>query len=165
MDGKRARKPNFSAAECSLILQLAEENLDTIREKFSNNLTNKKKHKVWQYVSDRVNALGVAKRTTTEIRDKWRAMCGVARKEIGREKKTQGKTGGGKPPPPPTATSHRIIELFGDEPGFSGIEGGMESGECESPHPQRKYLFKDGKLFEICGYCCYLFLRSNYGQN
>ena len=40
---RKARKPNFSVAECNLLLQLAEENLETIREKFSNNLTNKKK--------------------------------------------------------------------------------------------------------------------------
>jgi cobalamin biosynthesis protein CbiG len=39
---KCARKANFSSAECSLILQLAEENLETIREKFSSTLTNKK---------------------------------------------------------------------------------------------------------------------------
>ena len=40
---KRARKPNFSSAECTLLLTLAEENLDTIREKFSSSLTNQKK--------------------------------------------------------------------------------------------------------------------------
>ncbi len=40
-----------------------------------------------------------------------------------------GGGGGGKAPPPPKETSQRIIELIGDEPGFSGIEGGIESGE------------------------------------
>ena len=33
-EGKQARKPNFSSVECTLLLTLAEENLDTIREKF-----------------------------------------------------------------------------------------------------------------------------------
>ena len=131
MDGKKerkARKQNFSAAECNLLLQLAEENLETIREKFSNNLTNKKNQAIWQSISDKVNALGIAKRTPTEVREKWRAMCGVARKELNQKKKSKEKTGGGKPPPQPNATSQRIIELFGDEPGFSGIEGGIKSG-------------------------------------
>ena len=127
---KRARKPNYSAAECSLILQLAEENIEVLREKFSNNLTNKKKNLMWQSITNRVNALGVAKRTTTEVREKWRTMCGEARRDFSIESSLQKKTGGGKPPPQPKITSQRIINLFGDEPGFSGIEGGIESGEC-----------------------------------
>ena len=32
MEGKRARKPNFSVAECEFILQLDEENIAVIRE-------------------------------------------------------------------------------------------------------------------------------------
>ena len=55
MDGKKerkARKPNFSVAECNLLLQLAEENLETIREKFYNNLTNKKKKAIWESISE-----------------------------------------------------------------------------------------------------------------
>ena len=123
MDGKRARKPNFSSAECALILQLAEENIETIREKFSSTITNKRKHAVWQNICERVNALGVAKRSAIDVKETWRAMRNEARKDMSRE-----KTGGGKPPAPPKATSQRIIELFGDEPGFSGIQGGIESG-------------------------------------
>ena len=42
MAGKRPRKANFSPAECQLILQCAEDNLE-VRGKFSNNLTNKRK--------------------------------------------------------------------------------------------------------------------------
>ena len=120
MDGKKerkARKPNFSVAECNLLLQLADENLETIREKFSNNLTNKKKKAIWESISEKVNALGVAKRTPTEVHEKWRACVGW-----------HGKNS--KPPPPPNATSQRILELFGDEPGFSGIQGGIESGQA-----------------------------------
>ena len=129
MEGKRARKPNFSASECNMILKLAEENLAVIREKFSNVLTNKKKNEVWQSICDKVNALGVAKRSIKDVKEKWRAMCGVARKDMAQEKKSLSKTGGGKAPPPPKENSQRIIELIGDEPGFSGIEGGIESGE------------------------------------
>ena len=74
MDSKKARKvrkPNFSVAECNLLLQLAEENLGTIREKFSNNLTNKKKQTIWQSIWDKVNALGVANRTPSQVHEKW----------------------------------------------------------------------------------------------
>ena len=132
MYSKRVRKSNFSAAECALILELAEQNVDTIRAKFSSTLTNKRKHEVWQTICERVNALGIAKRTSNDVMEKWRAMRGEARKDLSRENKLQRKTGGGKPPPPPKATNQRIIELFGDEPGFSGIQGGIESGKCRT---------------------------------
>ena len=101
MAGKRPRKANFSPAECQLILQCAEDNLEVLREKFSNNLTNKRK----------------------------RAMCGVAQREVANEKRSLGQTGGGKAPPPPNETSQRIMQFIGDEPGFTGIDGGIESGE------------------------------------
>ena len=126
MDSKRARKPNYSSAECALILQLAEENIETIREKFSSTVTNKRKHAVWQDICERVNALGVAKRSAIDVKEKWRAMRNKERKDMGKEKNSLGKTGGGKPPAPPKATSQRIIKLFGDEP---GIQGGIESGK------------------------------------
>lgn len=137
--GKRARKPNFSSAECTLLLTLAEENLDTIREKFSSSLTNQKKQQLWKNISDKISAIGVAKRTPADVREKWRAMRNEARKELCIEKKSLGRTGGGKPPAPPKERSQRIMAIFGDEPGFSGIMGGLESGRCPLSHLQ-KYL-------------------------
>lgn len=129
MAGKRPRKANFSPAECQLILQCAEDNLEVLREKFSNNLNIKRKKGVWRSICDRVNSLGVANRSVKEVKEKWRAMCGVARREVANEKRSLGQTGGGKAPPPPNETSQRIIQLIGDEPGFTGIDGGIESGE------------------------------------
>ena len=84
---RKLRKLNFLAAGCSLI-QLGLENLKITREEFSNSLTNKKKKEVWQRICE--NVLGVEKRTTTEIRKKWRAICGGARNDIAREKKIWG---------------------------------------------------------------------------
>ena len=128
MEAKRARKPNFSAAECALILQLAEENINIIRDKFSTTVSNKKKNETWQRICDRVNALGVAKRTPSELREKWRGMKGEARKDLGKDKIPHKKTGGGRPQEPLKPTVQRILELFGDEPSFCGIQGGIESG-------------------------------------
>ena len=55
-------------------------------------------------------------------------MVSAAKKDFSREKQQQRKTGGGKPPASVNETSQRIIELFGSEPSFSGIPGGLESG-------------------------------------
>ncbi len=57
---------------------------------------------------------------------------GIARKDLVKEKSSLTKTGGGKPPPLLNALSQRIIEVLGDEPGFSGIQNGIESGESQS---------------------------------
>ena len=123
------RKPNFSAAECTLILQLAEENIETIREKFSSSLTNKKKNYDWQTMAERVSAIGVAKRTPNDIREKWRAMKVEARKDLGKEQRMMKKTGGGKPDIYLKPSSQRIIEIFGNEPAFCGIKERIDSGE------------------------------------
>lgn len=125
---KRSRKPNFSPSECTLILQAAEDNLAVIRNKFSSVLTNKKKAEVWQMMTEKVNALGVAKRTTDEVKDKWRTMVSSAKKDFSREKIQKQKTGGGKAPKLVSEVNRRIMDLFGDEPAFSGIPGGIESG-------------------------------------
>jgi hypothetical protein len=110
-------------------LQLAEENIEIIREKFSSTITNKRKHAVRQNICEKINALGVAKRSATDIKEKWRAMRNEARKDLSREKSSLGKTGGGKAPAPVKPTSQRIISLFGDKPCFSEIQGGIESGK------------------------------------
>ena len=127
---KGARKPNFSAAECTVIIQMAEENLTVIREKFSNTISNKMKAEVWQTICNKVNSLGVAQRTINKVKDQWRSMVGVSKKEFNLEKRLRKKTGGGKQPAPLSANAERIIHLFEDEPGFSSIPGGVESGEC-----------------------------------
>ena len=59
---KRARKPNFTPAECAVIFEKAEENLKVIKSKFSSTLTNKNKSRVWKEITNKVNALGVCKR-------------------------------------------------------------------------------------------------------
>ena len=66
---KRVRKPNFSLAECTLILKLAEENLG-IREKFSSTITKKRKQTVWENIRGKVNALGVIKRSAIDVTEK-----------------------------------------------------------------------------------------------
>ena len=78
---KRARKANFTPAECAIILEAAKQNLNVIKGKFSSTLTNKNKTKVWEEITDKVNALGVRRRTVFEVKEKWRCMVSNAKKE------------------------------------------------------------------------------------
>lgn len=126
-DAKRNRKANFTASETTLLLEEAEKNIVVIRNKFSSVITNKKKTEVWEDITRKVNALGVCQRSTQEIKDKWRGMVGNAKKEHCQIKKSIKQTGGGHGPASPNAASKKIIDIFGEDPSFSGISGGLES--------------------------------------
>ena len=67
---KRPRKTNWSDSEITVLTEKVEENLDLIRSKFSNNVTNAKKNAAWLEITEAVNAVGVAYRTVQEVRDK-----------------------------------------------------------------------------------------------
>ena len=126
---KRARKLNFTAAKCTLLLTVAEENINIIKSKFTNAITNKNKSKLCEEITDQVNSLGVCKRSVTEIKEKWRGMVGSAKKVHFKIATDRQKTGGGSKPVSPEGETKNIIDLFGEDPSFSGITGGIESGK------------------------------------
>ena len=68
---RKARKQNFSASEIAVLTERVEKNLSLIQSKFTNSVTNQKKNEMWKKIADAVNAVGVAMRTTAEVREKW----------------------------------------------------------------------------------------------
>ena len=82
MVNKRARKLYFYSGECTLKLKFAEEKLETVREKLSSTISNERKHAVWE----NIYLIGVAKRSATDLKEKWRAMRNEARKNESRQK-------------------------------------------------------------------------------
>ena len=90
---KRARKPNFIATECAIILEAAEENIHIIKSKFSNNVTNKNKIQIWEDIAERVNAIGACKRSVIQIMENWRRMVGNAKKRAQPDLKRQKEDG------------------------------------------------------------------------
>ena len=126
---KRARKPNFTPAECAVIFENAEENINVIKSKFSSTLTNKNKSRVWEEITNKVNSIGVCKRDVMDVKEKWRNMVSSAKKEHNKCAVARKKTGGEKPPDSPKSTSEKIIQLFEEDRAFSGIPGGVDSGK------------------------------------
>ena len=124
----KKRKQNFCASECSLIVELVEKDLEVLRGKHSNILTNARKQKLWKEITLKVNSLGYAVRTPTEVREKWRNLSQYAKKTNSGLVKSRSKTGGGPADKPLDATTVKIINLLRDEPSFSGISGGFETG-------------------------------------
>ena len=79
--------------------------------------------------NNKVDALGICKGSIIEVKDKWRAMVSSAKKEHNKCASSHKKTGGGRQPEPPRGTTLKIIELFEEDPSFSGIFGGIDSGK------------------------------------
>ena len=48
--GKKKRKQNFNSEECNLLVNIVEQNLDTLWGQFSSTITNSKKQKLWETI-------------------------------------------------------------------------------------------------------------------
>lgn len=119
----RKRKQNFSLYEIEIITDNVKKNLDLIQSKFTNAVTNKKKQMLWEEITQAVNAVGTAKRTVTEVKDKWKNLHSIAKKEFAEFKREIKVTGGCRPPKSPSAASRELIEVLEDMPAFSGLIG------------------------------------------
>ncbi|KAH3822205.1 hypothetical protein DPMN_123978 [Dreissena polymorpha] len=60
-------------------------------------------------------------------------MVKKAKKEFSEYKKESAKTGGGRPSSDPPSTSSRIIEMYKDTAGFSGIPGAADLETFSKP--------------------------------
>ena len=127
MKSERKRKMNFSVSEINKITEKVEENLDVIQSKLTNSITNKKKQEIWAKITAEVNSIGVAERSVQDIKDKWKNMHSLAKKEFTIHKNAIRVTGGGPPPKPPTSSTDKIIKLFENTPTFTGLQG-FETG-------------------------------------
>ena len=78
----RKRKQNFSVYEIEVITDNVKKNLDLIQSKLTNAVTNKKKQMLWEEITQAVNAVGTAKRTVTEVKEKWKNLHSTAKKEF-----------------------------------------------------------------------------------
>ena len=69
---------------------------------------------LWEEISQAVNAVGTAKQTVTEAKDKWKNLHSIAKKEFAEFKRENKITGGGWPPKSPSIASKEIIEVLED---------------------------------------------------
>lgn len=127
----RTRGKNFDTTEIQLLTDLVEKNIETINSKFSNTLTNDKKKKVWENITEQVNAMGIASRTVKEVKTKWFNMHQAAKKEYCDNKLYRRQTGGGPCPKPMSQATEKIVDLFKDTPSFDGLSGfETQAGMC-----------------------------------
>ena len=94
-------------------MEAAEEIIHISKSKFSNNVTNKNKVQILEDMAERVNAIGVCKRSVMEIKEKWRGMVSNAKKEHTKIPSDRKKTCGGR-----KGEILKIINVFGEDPSF-----------------------------------------------
>ena len=122
MQEKKKRKANFTAAETTLLVDLVEKNLPTLRGKFSSTVTNVRKQKIWQDITSQLSRLGYEKRTAVEVRKKWRNMTQNAKKISSGLKKSRRKTGGG---PELTRQPKKLLIFFMTSLPSLGFKGAL----------------------------------------
>jgi hypothetical protein len=97
---KKERKLNFSVTEIDTLTSKVHENLDVLQSKWPNAITNQRKNKIWDKITQEINAIGVANRTTSEVKEKWKNLTSSAKKKFADVNRQMRKTGGGPPPNP-----------------------------------------------------------------
>ena len=129
VSGEKQRKKiqlNFTVTEIDLLTSKVPENL-VLQSKLTNAITNQRKNKIWDNITKEINAIGVANRTASEIKEKWKNLTSSAKKTFANVNRQMRKTGGGPPSKEPTAEQERIIKIFEDTPLFTGLDG-FETG-------------------------------------
>ena len=121
----------FSAREVFVITEQFEQKRSILTSKLNNVVKNSKKNQIWQAITAAVNAVGTAKRTTQDVKEKWRNLAANARKQLSEYRRESRRTDGGPPPKKPSEATEKILCFLGNTASFSGIDG-FESTTAET---------------------------------
>ena len=69
---KQRKKRKLNLTEIDMLTSKVQENLDVLQSKVTNVITNQRKNKIWDNITKEINAIGVANRTASEIKEKTR---------------------------------------------------------------------------------------------
>ena len=120
---KRARSKNFDFTEKDRLIEYASKHRTLIESKLTNSVTVQKKRKCWSDIQEKINSLGHAQRSVTDLKTKWSNIVQKAKKEKVELDNYRKGTGGGAPPAPLSQSTEKVLELFSDSPAFNGLVG------------------------------------------
>ena len=99
---KRQRKPDWTKEETDVLIQLFIQHNDELTGKFSTQLTNADKAKIYKSIMENVNAIGGNDRTVESVKNKWQLLKAdvknKAAKILAKQRKTVRITGVGEAP-------------------------------------------------------------------
>ena len=82
---------------------------------------------MWDTICSKINSVGVASRSVTDIKEKWRNLTKKAKAEVTLQKISMAKTGGGPPVPLLDPILDDIAGLYETSEAFHGITGATDS--------------------------------------
>lgn len=91
------RKPTFSKLDEAIIKDGYVEFKEIIEAPFSSTVTKSAKDKVWQTITDRLNASSTVYRSPSEVHKKFKNLKSSMKQKIATEKRSERTTGGGSP--------------------------------------------------------------------
>lgn len=170
----KKKSSNFSAAEVEVLVDEVEMHKSFLFAKFGSNVSNSMKTKLWQDITEKVNAVGVGEvRSIDGVKKKWYDTASKTKKKESCRRREMTATGGGSVGIVLTAEEVKVVEILGDE-AVEGISGGFDVGmvgvkaefkgvmEDEGPSTSRAGTVSlgDGVVVSIqevsCDYCAHL---------
>ena len=91
------RKQNFSVYEIEVIIDNVKKKNGLNPVQINECCDPQKEQMLWEEISQAVNAVGTAKQTVTEVKDKWKNLHNIAKKEFEEFKREIKIIGGGRP--------------------------------------------------------------------
>ena len=120
---ERKRKLNFSTSEINKITELVEENLQVIRSKFTNSITNKTKDEIWTKMPDKLMQLGWLTAPCTKSRTNGKTCRRRQRRSSRGKEEALDRQGVVHRVKKTKEATEKITRLFGNAPSFTGPHG------------------------------------------
>ena len=130
-----ARKPQFSANELEVLIDMVEQHKTVLFSKLKNTVTNAKKKDTWNAITEQVNSVGTGyRRTTDDVRAKWRDYSSVLKRRAAGLRREQQRTGGGSTSESLlTPQEERVLAVLGAE-ALEGVPGGIDLCDLNTAH-------------------------------
>nr|XP_023660037.1 myb-related transcription factor, partner of profilin-like isoform X2 [Paramormyrops kingsleyae] len=121
------RKPRFTAAELSVLVDEVERNRAILFSRLKNVTINADKKRAWEDITDKINSVGHGWRcTAVDVRGKWRDYASVTKRKAAGLRREQERTGGGSTSLPPLIPGEeRVLAILGPE-ALEGVPGGID---------------------------------------
>ncbi|XP_060554148.1 uncharacterized protein LOC132715181 [Ruditapes philippinarum] len=113
----------FNLRETDVITEFMKINLHSLKASHAQGGpgASQKVSKVWERLTEEVNACGNGPRTSKQVKEKWRNMVKNAKSEVSAEKCSMRKTGGGPARPEMSQQSQSVASLFQTSASFHGV--------------------------------------------
>ena len=130
--GVNVNLANFTENEIKKIVDGVDEHQKVLLSKFSERVTNTKKHASWKDIPSRVNAGSQCNRTVDDVKKKWEDVKSKTQKRATLVKKDKQKTGGGSLSVPSlTEIEEKVVGIAGDT-WVPEIVGGIDTGDAST---------------------------------